>query len=538
MLSIVIVTNTFLVSTTAWAAKTPTPKPTSPSNAESYQADANSTTVATSSSTTTTASSSATQSSSATATNPPSTAPYHHHHHHHHATVTVRYVDQTGKLLATGTADYPFGPFVGRPYTTHPQNINNYHFVRMGAGSLPATGILSHHGDNGIVTYVYAPAYHLTTKTINEYVEYVDENGKALANPYRAQPVTFATVADALHHMTVTYFSRTKTTLTLDQQGRPVDQQNWTRGNQATLAAIPNPAIKGYHVASNNAPRSSHQQVDQQTIDANSSDLHYTVRYERAHKKATVKFIDDRTHQELLSKEVSVYYNQANTYDPTRKIKEYESQGYTLTTNDFPKNGLDFDQINGDSVTYYVHLRSKKPAQPKSDVVQPLAPQKPSSSPKAPKKADPIPQPAPVVKPVQSHPVTVTKLPSATPTAAPLTMEEKRVIIQKRLQQHRLPTAVPAARPQKNVKPAAKSQAHIDFEYVDQPRVAQKRWIKIPSYRHRYWKFPTFTTTFALWNSELQPLYRKTGDDLHHTHLGLILRTMSGRMLLGQKYSK
>jgi hypothetical protein len=167
-------------------------------------------------------------------------------------------------------------------------------------------------------------------------------------------------------------------------------------------------------------------------IDANSSDLHYTVRYERAHKKATVKFIDDRTHQELLSKEVSVYYNQANTYDPTRKIKEYESQGYTLTTNDFPKNGLDFDQINGDSVTYYVHLRSKKPAQPKSDVVQPLAPQKPSSSPKAPKKADPIPQPAPVVKPVQSHPVTVTKLPSATPTAAPLTMEEKRVIIQKR----------------------------------------------------------------------------------------------------------
>lgn len=88
-----------------------------------------------------------------------------------------------------------------------------------------------------------------------------------------------------------------------------MDQQNWTRGNQATLAAIPNPTIKGYHVASNNAPRSSHQQVDQQTIDANSSDLHYTVRYERAHKKATVKFIDDRTHQELLSKEVSVYYN-------------------------------------------------------------------------------------------------------------------------------------------------------------------------------------------------------------------------------------
>ncbi|WP_229567280.1 MucBP domain-containing protein [Pediococcus pentosaceus] len=215
VLSIVIVTNTFLVSTTAWAAKTPTPKPTSPSNAESYQADANSTTVATSSSSATTASSSATQSSSATATNPPSTAPY----HHHHATVTVRYVDQTGKLLATGTADYPFGPFVGWPYTTHPQSINNYHFVRMGAGSLPATGILSHHGDNGIVTYVYAPAYHLTTKTINEYVEYVDENGKALTNPYRARPVTFATVADVLHHTTVTYFSRTKTTLTLDQQG-------------------------------------------------------------------------------------------------------------------------------------------------------------------------------------------------------------------------------------------------------------------------------------------------------------------------------
>ncbi|WP_235020421.1 hypothetical protein [Pediococcus acidilactici] len=35
---------------------------------------------------------------------------HHHWHHHCHATVSVRYVDQSGHLLGTGQAYYPHGP--------------------------------------------------------------------------------------------------------------------------------------------------------------------------------------------------------------------------------------------------------------------------------------------------------------------------------------------------------------------------------------------------------------------------------------------
>lgn len=529
MLSIIVGTNTLFASATVFATdlvKTPDSKSTSQSNPKSRYPNFTKNTATTISEKSKTVSKSDVQTS--TSTSNTTQVPFHHHHHHHRATVSVHYVDQEGNLLATGTATYPRGPFVGRPYVTHERTFSNYRFVRMAEESLPAKGILRQHGDNGIVTYVYAPAYHLTTKTINESVKYVDDAGKEIAEHYAAKPVTFATVEDLSRHTTVTYYSTTKTTLTLDSDGAPSDPKNWTRGEQTTLPAVTNPTIKGYHVTSNSAPHSDHHQVDQQTINTHSSNLTYTVRYALDSKKVTVEFIDDRNNKILSSKNIQVYYNQRNSYNPTNQIEEYQKQGYKLIDNEFPKDGLDFEQIDSNSTVYYVHLRSKAPKEAKP---QPIKPSEPKPKPSSKTKSEPTSvAPAKSAKPNAAP----KKSSKATPTTAP-TMQEKRIIVQKRLQQHALQQAAP--QPKKH--PLSKQQpVHVDFEFVNQPQIPKRHWIKIPSYMRRYWKFPSFTTPFALWTSELQPLYRKTGGDLHYTQLGLILKTMSGRMLVGQKYSK
>ncbi|AEV94920.1 BspA family leucine-rich repeat surface protein [Pediococcus claussenii] len=69
------------------------------------------------------------------------------------APITVNYVDDQGKVLATDTATYPNGQFINESYTTTQKSIDGYTFKQLSSDSLTASGVLNSTG--GTVTYVY-----------------------------------------------------------------------------------------------------------------------------------------------------------------------------------------------------------------------------------------------------------------------------------------------------------------------------------------------------------------------------------------------
>ena len=201
------------------------------------------------------------------------------------ATVNVKYVDQKGNQLAQGTVSYPSGAYVNGTYDTTSLNIPNYTFIKMsdsditGGTSLPASGTLENPGDNGTVIYVYAPAYSTTMKTVNETINYVNQNGETVSASYTATPINFLTVTNPVDGSSVTYYSIDNTDSTLDKETGFPTNSKWKQGSSTDFQKVVNPEVKGYTVTSNNAPNSDLTSVATQTVYNNSSDLNFTVVY-------------------------------------------------------------------------------------------------------------------------------------------------------------------------------------------------------------------------------------------------------------------
>ena len=95
------------------------------------------------------------------------------------ATVNVKYVDTASKQIGQSKVSYPNGAAVNGTYRTTQLDIPGYTFIKMGDGSLSASGTLTQLGDNGTVTYVY------TKNPVaggNVTAKYVDENGNPIAD--------------------------------------------------------------------------------------------------------------------------------------------------------------------------------------------------------------------------------------------------------------------------------------------------------------------------------------------------------------------
>jgi LPXTG-motif cell wall-anchored protein len=195
------------------------------------------------------------------------------------ATVNVEYVDTKGKQIAQGEVSYPNGANVNGTYSTDQLTIPNYTFVKMGDASLSVSGTLTKPGSNGTVVYVYAPAYTTTTKTVNETINYVDQDGNELTTKQTATPITFLTVTNPLDGSTVVYYSTTTTDTTLDQETGVPTTAGWTKASSADFAEVKNPTIAGYTVTSNDAPNSDLTKVGAQAVNPDAKDLNFTVVY-------------------------------------------------------------------------------------------------------------------------------------------------------------------------------------------------------------------------------------------------------------------
>ncbi|WP_414691256.1 mucin-binding protein, partial [Oenococcus oeni] len=158
----------------------------------------------------------------------------------------------------------------------------------------PQNGTLTQSGNNGTVIYVYAPAYTVSsTKTVNETINYVDQNGKTVANSYKATPITFITVTNPVDGAETVYYSTTATSAELNPETGVPEGSDWTQANSDDFASVTNPTVAGYSVISNNAPASDLAHVASQTVTNTSDDLNYTVVYAPAYTVSSTKTVNE-----------------------------------------------------------------------------------------------------------------------------------------------------------------------------------------------------------------------------------------------------
>ncbi|KAF0366197.1 MucBP domain-containing protein [Pediococcus acidilactici] len=437
---------------------------------------------------------------------------HHHWHHHCHATVSVRYVDQSGHLLGTGQAYYPHGPHVGEPYVSQPRSIKNYRLVGTAPDSLPTRGRLNKDGDNGMVTYIYAPIYHFKAKTINETIHYVDKNGQTVAPTHVAQPITFVTVDNLAEHVTKNYFSNTSTNFQMDDQGNPRDSENWHSGTQATFAEVPDPLPHGYQLTD-----PAKDVVPAAPVTPSSTDLNITVRYQLKKKTAVIRWIDDRTGKIVSFKTVNV-----DVKHPQANLTEtFNHQDYRLVSSDLPQGPLTFDEIKESGHLYEVHLRSQTPPVLPA-AIKPTPSEMPSSS-------QPVTPPALV--PEEQHPtLPVSPLRRATPAIQP-------AVAERHPQQPSKSLSNSSSRPR-----PAQSQPRYPVHAGTIPlAVADQQPTPVPDLLARLdlkWYFPRDNypvLAFDDWNNHVQKIIKLNGDTKNHTQLGQVWYKMSGRLVMGQR---
>ena len=259
------------------------------------------------------------------------------------ATVNVKYVDTAGQQLAQGEVTYPNGADVNGTYITDQLEIPGYQFLRMAKDSLAPSGTLKTTGDNGTVIYVYAPAYSVTTKTVNETIHYVDQQAKSVVTSHDAQPVTFITVHNPITDTDTVYYSTTDTTVTLDENGVPTSKA-WTQGNSAIFTAVQNPDVTGYKIISTDAPNSDLTRVAVQPVDFTSDDLVYTVVYAPDYS-VTTKTVNETVHYvDQQGKTVTQNYQaQPITFLTVHNpVDNSETVYYSTTTSDttLDENGV------------------------------------------------------------------------------------------------------------------------------------------------------------------------------------------------------
>ena len=204
-------------------------------------------------------------------------------------------------------------------------------------------------------TVVYAPAYSTSeVKTVTETVHYIGQDDKPVANDASAIPTSFVTITNPIDGSTATYYSKTESGQpTLDNNGVPVG--DWTQGNSTDFAAIINPSVIGQHVVSTTDPGNDLTQTTVKRIDSNSDNLDFTVTYTANQEAANVTYIDDTTGKTLSAKDLTGDYGSTDPYRTGDTIADYEKQGYQLVSDNYPTNGVVYNQ-DGTVQSFEVHL--------------------------------------------------------------------------------------------------------------------------------------------------------------------------------------
>ncbi|MFC0233607.1 MucBP domain-containing protein [Vagococcus entomophilus] len=153
--------------------------------------------------------------------------------------------------------------------------------------------------------------------------------------------------AHADQQATPVEFSRTVTTDKVD--GTKTFGEWSAKDNQTSFAKIASPTIPGYTPDQAEIP-------EVMGLTAESKNIEQTVTYTVNKEQATVTYMDDTTGKPITSKELSGDYGTTDGYRTSDTIKELTDKGYELVKDEYPKDGVTYDQ-DGSPKTYEVHLK-------------------------------------------------------------------------------------------------------------------------------------------------------------------------------------
>ncbi len=194
-------------------------------------------------------------------------------------------------------------------------------------------------------------------------------------------------------------FTRTGT---IDEVTGDSSYQPWAATNgDTTFDKKISPVVTGY--------TPDHQSVDEVTgLTEASANVVTTVTYTINKETAKVTYIDDTNGQTLATKDLSGNFNTTDSYRTKPTIDDYLGNGYTFVSDNYPADGVVYNQ-DGTVQQFYVHLIKKTvPTEPN----KPSTPEKPNvpNKPATPEKPDVPNKPATPEKPnVPDQPATPEK---------------------------------------------------------------------------------------------------------------------------------
>ncbi|MFP7774845.1 mucin-binding protein, partial [Ligilactobacillus sp. LYQ112] len=231
--------------------------------------------------------------------------------------ITVNYIDQTtGKTITTDTLTGAYDTTSSYTTASEIAKLESQGYVLVQDG-YPSSG--AKFDEDGVVkSYDVVLKENVTTstesKTINQVIHYVDQNGKTIA-PDKDNSVTF-----------------TRTVSTNQVTGVQTDGA-WTPTTEE-FPAVTSPTITGYTVI----PGEETSQAV--SVDPTTGDNTQTITYTANQERAQVEYIDGTDNSVMSSVTLSGEYGTTDSYNPAATIQQYIDKGYKLSSDGFPASGV------------------------------------------------------------------------------------------------------------------------------------------------------------------------------------------------------
>ena len=255
---------------------------------------------------------------------------------------TVTYYDETSQQnISVANLNGAFGSKSAyNPQTTLDKLIaTGYEVV---SNDFPANGIVFNqdgtvqnyrivlkHGTSQI-TSENNPGNVDLTSTVTQVINYVYDDGTQAAPTYEAS---------------VTY---TRTATKDNVTGQIISYSDWSTTANRTLPAVVSPTITGYtpDIAQVKAVETS----PEEELDP------VTVTYKANQEHAKVEYYDETAGTVITIADVSGAFGSASSYNPAPTIKQLIDQGYEIVSDDFPLDGIKFNQ-DGKVPTYTITFK-------------------------------------------------------------------------------------------------------------------------------------------------------------------------------------
>ena len=242
--------------------------------------------------------------------------------------------DTTGETLKTVVKNGVTHADAG--YNTHAdiQNYESQHYVLVSDSSKGAALVFDN--DDAVDQHYVVHLKHNTHAisehhTVNETVHYQMSDGTKAPADYQAKALSFSRDG-------------------FNDEVTGIDHWNaWTPSAEQTFTKVASPLVAGY------TPDSD--QITAQTVKPTDHDLEFTVTYAPNVQIAHVKYIDDTDHKVLTQDDLNGRTGETSGYHTTDRITEFKRQHYVFVSDNYPAEGMTFDNHDQIDQTYEVHFK-------------------------------------------------------------------------------------------------------------------------------------------------------------------------------------